>query len=453
MKPAQTSGIDCDVAVVGAGFAGLAAARELQAAGLRVQVLEARDRVGGRSRPGVLQGRTIDLGGQWVGVRHDRLKALAAGAGAALLPQYTQGEKLLELDGRVRRYSGLIPPASPTALLEMQCALWRLRALQDRVSPEAPWAARGAETLDALSVEAWQARWLRSRGARALFDIAVRAVFCASPRQLSMLGFLHYLRANENFDALLSTDDGAQALTVAGGMHALSVHLARGLGAALRLDTPVQAIRREGESLCLQTPQGPLRARRVIVAMAPTLAGRIEGLPDGPARAQLAQRMPMGSVIKCLVAYPRPFWREQGLTGEFVSDHAAFSPVFDVSPADGSHGALIGFFDGPEAVAWSANPAGRRREVLATLVRAFGPQAAEPLDYVDHDWITDPWSRGCYTGLWTPGTLTELGPALRTPVEGVHWAGTETASQWCGYIEGALLSGERAAAEVRATLA
>ncbi|HEY1075693.1 MAG TPA: FAD-dependent oxidoreductase [Fontimonas sp.] len=443
----------CDVAVVGAGFAGLRAASLLRAAGRSVRLIEARDRVGGRSMPGVLNGRTLDLGGQWVGVRHDRLRALAAEAGAALLPQYVQGDKLLQTDDRIRRYSGLIPPVSPTTLVEMQLALSRLRSLQERVSLEAPWDSRDAEALDRMSVDAWQSRWLHSKGARALMDIAVRAVFCATPRQLSMLGFLHYLRANENFDAALSTDAGAQALTVDGGMHSLSRHLAASLGDVLQLNRPLQRIEQGTDDAQLHFADGTLRARRVIVAMSPQAAGRIACSPWMPAREQLAQRMPMGSVIKCLIAYRTPFWRAQGLTGEFVSTHAAFSPVFDVSPADGSHGALIGFFDGPDAVRWSAaTPEARKAEVIATLVRAYGADAAHYIDYVDYDWIADPYSRGCYTGLWTPGTMTEVGRALRAPVGRIHWAGTETAEAWCGYIEGALLSGERAAKEVGAAL-
>lgn len=443
----------CDVAVIGAGFAGLRAATLLRAAGHSVQVIEARGRVGGRSMPGTLNGRTLDLGGQWVGVRHDRLRALAADAGAALVPQYVQGDKLLQVGEKIQRYSGLIPPISPATLIEMQLALTRLRALQKRVPLDAPWEARDAAQLDRLSVDAWQSRWLRTRGARALMDIAVRAVFCATPRQLSMLGFLHYLRANEHFDALLSTDAGAQALTVEGGMHQLARHMASRLGDAVRLNSPVRHIEQQADHAVLHFADAALRARRVIVAMSPQAAGRIGSAPWMPAREQLAQRMPMGSVIKCLIAYRTPFWRAQGLTGEFVSTHAAFSPVFDVSPADASHGALIGFFDGPDALRWSgATAEARKAEVIATLVRAYGSEAAHYIDYVDYDWIADPYSRGCYTGLWTPGTMTEVGRALREPVGRIHWAGTETASEWCGYIEGALLSGERAAAEVRSAL-
>lgn len=440
-----------DVAIIGAGFAGLTAARELERRGLSVQVLEARDRVGGRSRPGQLNGVTIDTGGQWVGVGHDRLTRLAQEAGAALVPQYGKGRKVLQVAGVAKTYTGLIPPVLPRALIEMQLGLVALRQLQKKVDPARPWDSPLAH-LDGETLASWQKRWLRSKGARAIFDIGVRAVFCARPGQLSMLHFLTYLAANVSFDYLVSAEGGAQAATVQGGMHQLSTHLAAQLRTPVLLEAPVQRIEQGADSVTLTHARGTLLARRVIVAMAPSMARKIAGDPMQTARHKLGERMPMGSVIKCLVAYETPFWREQGLSGEFVSDTAPFSPVFDHSPADGSCGILVGFFDGPDALRWSGNPDGRRRAVIESLVAAFGPAAAAPVDYIDHDWIADPWSEGCYVGLPAPGALTELGRALRVPHGRVHFAGTETAAAWIGYIEGALQSGEDAAREVALAL-
>lgn len=445
--------VDYDAVVVGAGFAGLAAARRLCEAGKQVLVLDARERVGGRVMRGSLAGHTIDLGGQWVGVGHDRLTDLALEAGCPLKPQYVEGDKLLAVGGRQKRYKGLIPPVSPGALAGMGWVLWRLRRLQQGVPANAPWEAAQAEALDGCTVARWRDRNLPTADGRALFDIATRAVLCVESDQVSMLAFLHYLAANGSFETLTSTLEGAQAATVEGGMHALARHLAAPLGGALRLETPVTAITQQGGGVEVQTEAGVFRARRVIVAMAPALAGRIAMEPFSARREQLAQRMPMGSVIKCQVAYAQPFWRAQGLSGEVVSEKAVFSPVFDNSPADGSIGVLVGFIDGAEAVQWSGRPEERRRAVIDSLVASFGEQAAQPIDYADQDWIADPWSRGCYTGVPTPGTLSRLGPALREPCGAVHWAGTETAEAWCGYIEGALGSGERAAAEVLEALA
>lgn len=447
------SGLDADVIVLGAGFAGLSAARRINAAGRRVLVLEARERVGGRVMPGELAGQCIDLGGQWVGVGHERLAALAGEAGRRLHAQYTEGDKLLAVSGRQRRYRGLIPPVSPGALLGMGWALWRLRSMQRRVPAAKPWSAKGGEHLDACTVAQWRDRNLLTTGGRDLFDVATRAVLCVEPDQLSMLGFLHYLSANGSFEALTSTTEGAQAATVDGGMHRLARHLAEGLQAQLRLSSPVQAVEQDAQGVTVHADGARYRASRLIVAMAPALAGRIAIGGASVEREQLAQRMPMGSVIKCQIAYETPFWREQGLSGEYVGSTAVFSPVFDNSPADGSCGLLVGFIDGAEALRWSGDPDARRRAVVDSLVAAFGEAAAEPIDYVDHDWVADPWSRGCYTGVPTPGTLSRLGSALRAPCGSVHWAGTETAEAWCGYIEGALASGERAAGEVLEALA
>lgn len=439
---------DTEVMVLGAGFAGLTAARRLQEAGRRVLLLEARERVGGRVMAGEIAGRSIDLGGQWVGVGHERLSALAGAAGRRLQPQRTDGEKLLAIGGRQRRYRGLIPPVSPAALLGMGWVLWRLRRLQQGVPAPAPWSAAGAAQLDACTAAQWRDRNLPTADSRALFDVATRAILCVEPDQLSMLAFLHYLAANGSFEALTSTTDGAQAATVAGGMQALARYLAEPLEGALMLSTPVRAVEQDERGIVVRTEHGSCRARRVIVAMAPALAGRIAMPGLSAAREQLAQRMPMGSVIKCQIAYTRPFWRAQGLSGEYVGDAAVLSPVFDNSPPDGSIGVLVGFIDGAEALRWSGQPEARRRAVIESLVAAFGEAAGAPVDYLDHDWVADPWSRGCYTGVPTPGTLSRLGPGLRAPCGAVHWAGTETAEAWCGYIEGALASGERAADEV-----
>jgi len=445
-----------DAVVIGAGFAGLRAAVDLQRAGLHTALLEARDRVGGRSRPGMLAGRVVDTGGQWVGHGHAQLTRLAADAGVPLLSQERPGAKLLQIGDRLHRYSGLIPPASPVALIEMQILLWRLRLMQRQVPPDAPWTATRAAQLDALTVADWQRRWLRSDRSRMLFDAAVRAVLCTEASNLSMLGFLHYLGSSGSFDALLAVRDGAQAQTVGGGMHALATHLAQQLmPGTLKLSTAVLAIEQRSNDVRIRLDGDRcLQARRVIVAMAPRMAGDIAMAPACAERSALAHGMPMGSVIKCVIAYARPFWRDAGLNGEFVGDRALLSPVFDASPADGSHGALVGFIDGANARHWSkATPEARRAAVLASLVGAFGPQAAAPIDYLDHDWITDPWSRGCYVGVPTPGILSRHGPALAAPSGRIHWAGTETAGRWCGYIEGALLSGARAASEVRTALA
>lgn len=119
---------------------------------------------------------------------------------------------------------------------------------------------------------------------------------------------------------------------------------------------------------------------------------------------------------KCQARYPTPFWREEGLTGQATSNTGPVKVTFDNSPADGTPGVMLGFIEGTD---------GRVKS-----------------------WAADPWARGCYTGYTAPGVLLDYGTALREPIGRIHWAGTETATRWSGYIDGAVQSGERAAAEV-----
>ncbi|MES1951575.1 amine oxidase [Salinisphaera sp. S4-8] len=442
-----------DALVVGAGFSGLTAARRLAAAGQSVRVLEARDVVGGRVRAARLAARTVDVGGQWVGAGHERLVALAGEAGATLVAQYDQGKHLLQIGDRLRRFSGVIPPASPLALAETALAMQRIEWLKRGVRADAPWQHARAERLDALTLDQWRRRWVRSAGARALFDAAARAIFCVEPAQISMLGFLQYLRANRSLDYLVGTTGGAQAFIVDGGMQQLARWLADTLGEVVQTGAEVVAITQQDDRVSVRLSDGRgYHARRLIMALAPSATAAMTITPACAERIQLAQGLPMGSVIKCVIAYPRAFWREAGLSGELVSNRSPLSPVFDASPADESMGVLAGFVAGRLATQYSGDDTARRDAVLAGLANAFGPAAAKPLDYVDYDWTTAPYSHGCYVGVPTPGTLSRLGPAFRRPTGRIHWAGTETATEWTGYIEGALESGERAAAEVDAAL-
>jgi len=192
------------------------------------------------------------------------------------------------------------------------------------------------------------------------------------------------------------------------------------------------------------------RARRVIVALPPVLAGRIQYEPALPAlRDGLTARMPQGRLIKVQAIYDRPFWRDDGLNGSSVSDAGPCNVTFDSSPRSGTPGALLGFIGGDEARSFDRLATGeRRRAALAGLARAFGPRALDPIDYVQTDWSAEPYTRGCPVAIAPPGVLTTYGRALREPVGRLHWAGTESATYWNGYMDGAVSAGRRAAAEV-----
>jgi monoamine oxidase len=441
-----------DVVVIGAGLSGLCAARRLREAGASVRVVEARDRVGGRTLSRRLGDDVIDLGGQWIGPNQKRVQRLASELGVATFPQYHDGKKILAVHGSISTYRGDIPGLPLVSLLEVQTAIWRLDWMMRKVPLEAPWDARGALELDALTVEEWKQRNLRTRGARTVLDLAVRSIFAAEPAELSFLHFLFYLRSGGGLMRLAQIRDGAQERRFVGGAQQLSEKLAAPLGDRVMLSAPVRAITQHDAEVVVHTERGELRAKRAILALPPALVDTIELTPaPSPLRDQLLQRMPMGSVIKCIAVYDRPFWREQGLSGEALSDAGPVRLVFDDCAHDGSQAALVAFLLGSAAREHSNRaPEERQAAVLGALTRLFGAEAARPIHYVDHDWIAERYSRGCYVGIMPPGVMTTCGRVLREPMGRLHWAGTETATEHNGYLDGAIEAGERAAAEVLA---
>ncbi len=443
-----------DVVVVGAGLAGLCAARDLVRRGITCAVLEARDRVGGRTLSTTLGRDTIDLGGQWIGPTQNRLAALAAELGIARCPQFSTGRKRLSWHGKLTSYDGPLPRFSLWTQLELLLTDRRWQKYVREIPSEAPWKAARAVEWDSMTVETWKRRHLRSAGASLFVDLVTRALLTSEPRDVSFLYFLSYLRSGHGLDHLISIDGGAQQERFVGGAQQISMRLAEGLGSRVVLNAPVRAIQQESDGVTVRSDLGMWRARLAIVAIPPLLAGRIDYAAPMPAvRDQLTARMPMGSVIKYVAAYDRPFWREAGFSGEALSDTGITVTTFDDSPHDGCQGALLTFSDGEVARQWSGRtPEERQRAVLDELVRFFGPQAGNPTDFKEKDWIADPWSRGCYVGVTGPGALTSFGEALRAPCGRIHWAGTETATEWMGYLDGAIQSGQRAADEVASRL-
>jgi monoamine oxidase len=447
--------VDVGVVVVGAGLAGLVAARDVAAAGASVVVLEARERAGGRTlNADIGEGQVVEVGGQWIGPTQRRIAALADSLGVERFPTYGDGDNLIEWRGRLRRYRGSIPRIGPVILLDIAQAQARLNRLARKVPLDAPWLADHAAVLDAQTFESWLRRNVLTRGAGTLIEIATQAVWATEPGELSLLHVLFYVHSAGGFAALVETDGGAQQDRFVGGSQRVALTLAERLGAErIRLSAPVRRLEQGSGTVRAVLDDGEaVTARRAIVAISPTLAGRIAYDPPLPAgRDGLTQRMAQGSVIKCMAVYPRPFWREQGLSGEATSDRGPVRVVFDNSPPGEGRGVLLGFLDGEAARTLGAAPADTRRAaVLEVFGRLFGEEALQPEDFVERSWADEEWSRGCYGGFFGPGGWTACGPALRAPVGRLHWAGAETATVWCGYMDGAVSSGERAAGEVMA---
>jgi monoamine oxidase len=284
-----------------------------------------------------------------------------------------------------------------------------------------------------------------------MFRLGVTSVFSAEPADMSLLHFLFYVHSGGLLDNLFNVERGAQERRFVGGSQVIPERMAETLGdECVRLSAPVRLITQDPVGVTVMAGGATVRARFAAVAVPPTLASRIDYQPALPAqRDQLTQKMPMGSVIKVMAVYGEPFWRRDGRTGQATSDVGPVQLTFDNTPPGGSPGVLLGFIEGRHAREWGPRPLEeRRRAVVDCFARFFGYRASRPEEYIELDWSAEEWTRGCYGAHMGPGVLTQFGPAMREPCGRIHWAGTETAEVFCGYMDGAVRSGERVAAEL-----
>ena len=437
-----------DVIVVGAGLAGLKAASELVGAGRSVLLLEAKERVGGRLKANTLGGRAIDQGGQWVGAGHSYLFDEAKRFGIEAYPQHATGKTLLQLLGKLASFSGDIPKMPVLGLVELLFLQRRWDREMKTIPPDKPWLAPRAKEWDSQTLETWIVNNLRTASARQFARLVPRGAWAVDATQISYLWFLDAVRSGTGLRYLMEVKGGALESKFIGGMHQIAARLAQELGERIILGAPVERVVQGTDGVTLVTPKGAFEARFVIMAVPPAAASRVRYEPSLPAaREALQSRMPMGNIIKINVAYERPFWREKGFSGQVATDDDTLGIVMDdVQPTGPAM--LLAFIEGERAITLSGIDAGeRRKKVIASLVRFFGPEAANPIAYDENDWTVEPYTNG-YVGHMPPGVMTRFGHALREPCGRLHWAGTETSVEYQGYIEGALRSGVRAANEV-----
>lgn len=447
----MSSTTDTEVIVIGAGYAGLAAALGLIDRGCDVVVLEARDRVGGRVWTHHGDGVPLDLGGMWVGVGHSHFRALLYRFGLTTFPTPTYGHAAWwdESSGKIRRARPLPLPATafPFATAALLHAEWLVR----RASVKGRSKDR-ADRLDGVTVADWLRRWVPSRRARATIETALVLLYSTELTQVSMRTLVSMADQPGGLLAELGTDGGAQQDLVVGGADASALKIAALLGSRLRLATPAREIHHDLAGVRVVTEDATIAARHVVVALPPPRVGELAwkpGLP--PWRANLIARMPMGSVTKLLAVYDCPFWRDGGWSGEALDPHGSVSSAFDVSPPGGP-GVLASLTCGAKSVELASLPADVRQDrILEAMSKWFGPAARQPRAVVNVSWENEVYSGGGYSAVPIPGTWQQA-QRVAEPLGRVHFAGTETAARFAGYIDGAISSGERAAQDVLAQL-
>lgn len=439
------------VVVVGAGLAGLIAARDLVTVGADVTVLEARDRVGGRML-GVpmLNGATADGGAAYLGERHTELLALLKDHGLDVVSTGMDGDSTFLVSEQHTITSGRVPPLNAIALGDL---FDRLEDLVDRVDPVAPWNTPDAERLDKLTVDQWLVHEGMHPDAQTFFPLFLGEMMAADPAAISVLHMAFYLCSGGGIRYLNAFKGGAQEWRIDGGAHLLGEALAADLGDRVRLNTPVVAIDQDADGVVVSGVSGAdgtstkIRADRAVIAIPPMLAQGIEFRPALTApRATAATGR--GCAVKVHLGYPGPLWRDRGLSGWSVSSGGPLLSTVDDSPPDESAGLLTGFVTGAEAGAFSSLTATEQRKQVLAHTRRLFPDLPDPTKYAVTDWLSEKYSQGCYAALFGPGDWLELGPHLTAPQGFLHWAGTETSLEFFGLMEGAIRSGQRAATEL-----
>ena len=316
--------------------------------------------------------------------------------------------------------------------------------------------ARQAKTWDRMTLDDWMRAEIPAEKGRAIFVAACQAIWGADPKELSLLYVLQYTAAAGNaknpgsFLRLISTGGGAQERRFVGGSQVVSEKVADRLGQRVVLRAPVRVVAQDSDGVRIVADGTTVRARHAILAVPPALAARLAYSPSLPkGKAALLKALVPGNLVKAEAVYPKPFWRDAGLSGQGVADVGPIGVIFDNSPPDASLGVMFGFVGGSAYRAWAPLPAAQRRTtVLDQLASFVGDQARSPVEYVEHDWTQEHWSRGCPVAHLGPGVLSKYGTWLRRPVGRVHFAGTETSDYWMGYMDGAVRAGQRAARDV-----
>ncbi|XP_062567210.1 probable flavin-containing monoamine oxidase A [Saccostrea cucullata] len=459
-----------DVVVVGGGISGLTAAYQLHKkdSSLQIIVLEAKDRVGGRTLTLPLKAAdgtdNFDLGGQWVGRCQPHIMALLEELGLTTHVQYLEGKKFMQLGSdRISSYSSDIPSLSPLALIDLQRFMYKLEWMRKQVDIGDPYQSQYGAEWDAMTLETFFNKQLWTKGAKETIESASRCMFGIESSQISVLYYISYLSGAGSLKNLIeATEYTAQEYRIIGGAQQISQKLAASLPpSCVQLQQPVRKItQQENGDVTVTTEKGDVYScDRLILAIPPNMTNKIQFDPLLPScKRELVKRMPAGNLIKVIVTYKEAFWRKAGLSGEFVTnggpsvltecDRGPLCIVYDATSARGN-AAIVAFLGGAPAIQWrNQKKEDRRSAVLKSLSDFLGPEALNYLDYVEKDWSVEPYNEGCPVCTVGPGAMAYFAAGLRLPFNRIHFAGTESATVWCGFMNGAVQSGLRAANEI-----
>nr|POE90598.1 putative flavin-containing monoamine oxidase a [Quercus suber] len=457
----QTPPEHVDVVVVGAGLSGLQAAVDLQKAGLSVKVLQARDRVGGKTWSQALRGTIHDVGAAWINdSNQSKIYALAKRYDLELVVQNTQGKVIVDHgigNLKAHPYGQLLSDGSDKAEID---DIIRVRDLFEEtcqkidINNVVASARKIHKDLDNLTFRDWVMAQGGGEHALNALTIGTRAMLGVEPSEVSAAYFLDYAKSGGGYMQMRSDGKhGGQYLRIKQGTQSL----ARGLASELRpgslsLLSPVRTIEQQDGVVRIVSARGVYTASRVIVSVPTPLYKEISFTPALPAdKLRLASSTRLGDYCKVIAVYERPWWREAGLCGLAQTVHGPFAVTRDTSDDDLRQYSLTCFVTGQPARDWMQLPPAQRREaVLSKLRSLFGPFAAvdEPVDVVEQIWKHEQWSQGCPCPVMGPAGWTQFEHVLRAPAGRLHFVGTETAFEWKGYMEGAVRSGERGAREV-----
>lgn len=451
----ETEITNYDCIIVGSGLSGLIAARNLHRAGHQILVLEAQDRIGGRMYgQQIAPNQYIDFGGQWVGPTQNRFLALLDEYKIPRFPSPLEGKTVFLYNGHRSEFKGFFqgfpegerPEISQEEWDDAMEAWHRFEQLSQSLPSTHPGRDPEHKRLDAQTFAQWIGENTKTDFGNWYFSYMVRAVGFLGPAEPGEVSLLHVLWGNR----CASQSEHPEAELIHGGAGQIPGIIAAELGNKIQLNQPVVRISQDQAGVEVRTGQNSYKAQFVIVAMPPYLSGRINYDPPLPAtRQQLAQRFPMGTLAKILISYQSPFWREKGLAGVGMGNSQWIELFADSSDPRSGKGVIATFVMGDRYHRWQIlNESERRSAILSDLAAYLGDQALYPSTFDVMDWPANPWVGGGYAAFLPPGVWTNFGDAIATPVGRIHWAGTEIAERWPGFFDGAVRTGEAAAAAV-----